>query len=68
MPRIRGLSPFAGGCVHQESLRLEVVVLKTLEVKPRGAGFGGVKHLMGPEREGRRRSSILAFIIDTLEA
>lgn len=51
MPKIRGQSPFAGGCVHQESLRLGVVVLKTFEVKPRGAGFGGVKRGRGPKKD-----------------
>lgn len=52
--------------MHQESLRLEVVVLKTLEVKPRGVGFGGVKRLTGPGREGRRRC-ILSWHLERLK-
>lgn len=54
VPRIRGLSPFAGGCVYQEGLKLRGDgVEQVARTKPRGAVFGGVKH-DGLGRLGRR--------------
>ena len=55
VPRIRGLSPFAGGCVHQESLRLEVVVLKTLRGKAAGRWFWWGETLDGTRERGPKK-------------